>query len=430
MRIYVHIGLEQVGAARLQNVLAAKRDQMIGKGVLFARSPGNKNHTRLFMAVTDPDHIDPLRYNRGYITAEKQAVLRDALTADLAREVVQHSPETLILSCSQLGASLARTSELERLRAMLLPLSNDIRIVAHVDEQGRLLARHYADQVMEGRATSLELEAEMAGTPDWWDDCLLDAHKIDPQAGQFLETQTPAFWLDYPRLVTHWEGVFGPGTVSLRPYDEALIYGEEATQELRAAFGISDAIGKAEPAHAPVQPSEAWLSRARQLNALLLRVLAGRKRILPRILWRRLINEIKIEGDALDPACLGEIAKTFEAANATLLTDHPALTADLFKRDRAKTPWSSEADPGNGYRASQYLLAFMYRIDKATQDERKAKATDLARLKQGTALADDAGHDAQESSLKVNGLSPVAERILPPLAKQNYEKLLTSSFKP
>ena len=59
MRIHLHIGLEQVGADRLQSVLASKRDQLISKGVLFARSPGNKNHTRLFMAVTDPDHIDP-----------------------------------------------------------------------------------------------------------------------------------------------------------------------------------------------------------------------------------------------------------------------------------------------------------------------------------------------------------------------------------
>jgi len=65
MRIYLHIGLEQVGADRLQSVLAAKRDQLASKGVLFARAPGNKNHTRLFMAVKDPAHIDPRRFNRG-----------------------------------------------------------------------------------------------------------------------------------------------------------------------------------------------------------------------------------------------------------------------------------------------------------------------------------------------------------------------------
>ena len=141
MRIWLHIGLEHVGAARLQAVLADKRDGMISKGVLFARAPGNKNHTRLYMAVTDPDHIDPLRYNRGYITAEKQKVLRDALVGDLRKEIATFAPDDLILSASQLGVSLSRRSELERLHAIVSEFSQDIRIVAHVDEPAQLLTR-------------------------------------------------------------------------------------------------------------------------------------------------------------------------------------------------------------------------------------------------------------------------------------------------
>ena len=66
MRIHLHIGLEQVGADRLQSVMADKREQMLAKGYLFPRSLGPKNHTRLYMAVTDPAHVDPLRYNRGF----------------------------------------------------------------------------------------------------------------------------------------------------------------------------------------------------------------------------------------------------------------------------------------------------------------------------------------------------------------------------
>ena len=40
---------------------------------------------------------------------------------------------------------------------------------------GRILARHYAAQVLEGRAAPLDLEFELAGSTDWWDDALLDA---------------------------------------------------------------------------------------------------------------------------------------------------------------------------------------------------------------------------------------------------------------
>lgn len=155
MRIHLHIGLEQVGADRLQNVLAAKRDQLITKGVLYARSPGNKNHTRLYMAATEAAHVDPLRYNRGYITGDKQKVLHDTVATDLAKEVAQFSPDHLILSASQLGVSLVSKSELERLKALLSPLSNDIRIIAHLDEPAHLLARHYREQIMEGRGAAL-----------------------------------------------------------------------------------------------------------------------------------------------------------------------------------------------------------------------------------------------------------------------------------
>ena len=73
MRIYLHIGLHKAGSERLQAVLADKRDQLLARGVMVPRAAGPKNHTRLFMAVTDPDHVDPLRYNRGFIGTAKQA---------------------------------------------------------------------------------------------------------------------------------------------------------------------------------------------------------------------------------------------------------------------------------------------------------------------------------------------------------------------
>ncbi|MDQ2088372.1 glycosyltransferase family 2 protein [Marimonas arenosa] len=430
MKLFLHIGLEQVGTDRLQQVLDAKREGLLSKGVLFPRTPGSKNHTRLFMAVTDPDHVDPLRFNRGFITPASQAGLREQLTAGLRREVETHSPEQLILSASQLGASLARESELERLHALLAPFSDDIRIVAHVDEPGRVLARHYAAQVMEGRAALLDLEIDLAGSADWWDDALLDAHRIDPQAGQFLETQAPPFWLDYTRLVAHWESVFGAGAVTLRPYDETLFCGSEATDELRQAFDIEANIGRADPAPLSLQPSAAWVARARQLNELLLKVLAARKRILPRPLWRKFLAELEIGGDPIAPGALSEISRSFEPALKALCASHPALSEASLKRDRALKPWQ-EADPGNGYRASQYLLSFMWRIDKATREERKAK---LAALKELDSQTDKPEPNTPGVAPPVapagDGLSDTARFILPALAKQNFAKLRHSSFAP
>lgn len=427
MRVFLHIGLQHVGADRLQKVLADKREQLRSKGVLFPRAPGPRNHTRLFMVATDPDHVDPLRFNRGYITAEKQTVLRNTLIADLKREVDHVRPDTLILSASQLGVSLNRVSELERLKDMLAPLGDDIRVVAHVDQQSRLLARHYAEQVMEGRAEPLSRELELASGRDWWGDCLKLAPAIDPQAGIFEETQGAPFWLDYKALVGFWEQVFGAGSVELRPYDTERFAGEAVTEELRAAFGIEETIGKAMPAGEPDQPSAAWVARGRQLNELLLRLLANRKRILPRKLWRNFMNEIAIEGSPVDPGSLSAVSERFAADTEDLVAAHPALRGDVLQTPPAASAWS-EADPERGYRASQYLLAFLFRIDKATREERKTKAADLARINGSGPPA--ARAPASAPPRETGELSPAARKLMPPLAVQNFEKLKTSSFAP
>ncbi|NRB05190.1 MAG: glycosyltransferase family 2 protein [Rhodobacteraceae bacterium] len=417
MRIWLHIGLEHVGAARLQAVLADKRDGMISKGVLFARAPGNKNHTRLYMAVTDPDHIDPLRFNRGYITAEKQKVLRDALVGDLRKEIATFAPDDLILSASQLGVSLSRRSELERLHAIVSEFSQDIRIVAHVDEPAQLLTRAYGEAVFEGRAVSLEQELGLASSESWWAASLANMPRPDPQAGIFQETQGAPFWLDYAALQSFWEDVFGAGSFRFRAYDEDLFYSETVTQELREAFGISANIGKARSAAPPTPPSAAWLARGRQFNALILQVLKSRKRILPRQLWHQFMGEMQVDGPPTDPASLSAVSKVFKARNAQIAKDH-GLPANLFKAPRAKKAWT-EADPTFGFRASQYLLQFMWRIDKATREARTTKTADLASLN---------GHSPPP--IEDDGVSEAARAIMPPLAVQNFEKLKTSSFAP
>ncbi len=418
MRIYLHIGPQFMGASRLHQVLDAQRAQLKDKGILYPRSPGSKNHTRLYMAVSDPDHIDPLRFNRGFIAPHKQDALYDMLGRTLAQDVEKDRPGTLILAAEQLGSSLHRRSELERLRALLAPLSEDIRIIAHVDDPARALARIYAGQVMEGRAAPLSRELELARAGrDWWTESLAAAPASDPAGGQFLETQAPPFWLDYAALVRFWDSVFGEGSVTLRAYDPARFYGDEARDELRAAFGIGAALDRADPAPAPPAPSAASLARARQLNELLVRVLEHRKRILPRPLWRSFLDEVAIDGPPLVPGALAPVSARFAADIAALTAAHPALSGDSLRPDAPQPDWQ-EADPERGYRASQYLLSFMDRIDKASKAERDQKQADLAQV------------DGTEPAGNPGGLSAAARRVMPPLAVEKFEHLKTSPYAP
>lgn len=416
MRIFLHIGPESMGADRIQETLDDKRDNLISRGILFPKSLGPKNHTRLFMAMTDTDHIDVLRFNRGFITAEKQTLLRDKITQELANEIARHAPHTLILSASQLGSSIHRRSELERIYAFLSRQSSDIRVVVHVEEQSKVLARHYAHQVQMGRTSSLATELGLAESEEWWADALALAPEINPSNAQFAEIQAPPFWLDYSAMVANWESVFGQDSVELRAYDEALFNSASLTDEIAEAFDVEGVFGKAIPARHREPPSAAALTRARQLNVELIK-LTKLGKIIPRKLWNNLIKDVSIEGTPIDAGSLSQISATFSEQNAELVKKYPALTDKAMSPPLAGDGWK-EADPKFGYRPTQYLLSFMRRINRTTAEE-KEKARDLDNVdKKKTGGVED------------DGLTATAREIMPDLAKKNFQMLKTSSFKP
>lgn len=417
MRITLHIGPESMGADRIQEVLSDKADNLLGRGVLFPKSLGPKNHTRLFMAMTDPEHVDILRFNRGFITAQKQQLLRGKIAQDLANEIARTAPQHVIITASQL-CSLTSPTEMARLKSFLTRYTDDIRILAYVDEQSKVLARHYQKQVMEGRTSSLATELGLAETDDWWDDALALRPAAIPAHAQFAEVQTPAHWLDYTRLVKHWQDTFGEGAVQLRTYNEQLFNSASLTDEICEAFDIDANIGKATPTRADQPAPEAFLSRARRLNSELVK-LTKLGRIIPRKLWRTLIGEVRIEGPPLDPGSLSMISDTFAAQNAQLRKDYPALARDTFAPPAPADDWK-EADPKFGFRATQYLMSFMHRINKTTKEE-KQKAADLAQANSNQVQEDDTPSD---------GLTPTARELMPDLAKKNFAMLQTSNFRP
>jgi hypothetical protein len=442
IRIYVHIGPDGQSADRLQGVLHAKRDQLATKGVLYARSPGARNHTRLFMAVTDPDRVDSLRHARGYACPERQAALFSEVQTALLQEVTRHAPQCLILSAHQLGTAVTAPSEIARLHDLLKPLGGDIRIVAHLDDPARMLLRRYAAQLMEGRFRDIGLELDCLAAPSFWEAALATSPLPDPDNGQFGEVQGACFWLDYRRLVTEWEAVFGQGKVRLRSLDPANLYSELAVQEIRAAFDIDAALGKAEPAALPAQPSAAWLSRMRRFNTVAALYAARTGTAIPRPLLRRFLAEIKVHGDPVQAGALSAVSRRFEKDIAALCREHPGLDPALMKRDRKLADWQ-EADPSRGFRATQYLTAFRWRIQQAAKADAKAQAETGQRQPdagQDTNRTTPGGKTAAQaiaspvppmpSPAPAGALSPAAQRLMPPLAKQNFAKLQKSIFAP
>ncbi|MFZ7089776.1 glycosyltransferase family 2 protein [Primorskyibacter sp. 2E233] len=409
MRIFLHIGPDGPSSDRMQRIMDAKRGQLARKGVLYPRSPGARNHTRIFMAVSDPENVDSLRLNRGFAEPEKQAALREDVARALMDEVKASEAQTLILSCHQFGSALVTHSELLRLRDLLSPISGDITVVAHLDDPARMLVRRYAAQLFEGRSAPLDLELGLLEADDFRAAALATRPETNQQSGQFGEVQGACFWLDFKGLQHAWEAVFGAGSVRFRSLDQDRLDRESATEELRESFDIAKRIGKAEPEPVPGLPPAAWMTRCRMFNEVLLRLLQVRDMSVSRPLWRKLLGEIKVHGTPIPAGSLSAVSDRFRADIEDLCKTHPGLKMPQLKPDTPCPPWV-EADPLMGFRATQYLAAVDWRLKQAHKVE---QAPDPKIVKQ----IDDS-------------LSPAARQFLPARAKQNFAQIRTSVFAP
>ncbi|MFY0622580.1 MAG: glycosyltransferase family 2 protein [Pelagimonas sp.] len=425
MRIFLHIGPDAHATDRLQRVLDSKRDILTQNGVLYPTAPGPRNHTRLYLACSDPDNIDSIRFHRGVISGDRQNILAERVLTQLKTEIQDTAPDSLILTAPQFGNGLASPTELARLQALLAQISTDIRIVAHIDDPARMLVKRYALQTTQGRAETLDVELNcLSGS--FWDRALASTPAADPASGFFPDLQGANFWIDFKRLEQEWSAAFGPGSVVFRSLDPNHIWSPHATDELRDSFDPDFPLGPAEEARLPKLPSEAWVARCRQFNDVVVRMLAGEKMILERPLWRKLLQELRIGGRPIDAGGLGKLSSFFANDIVDLCQRHGGLNPDLMRANAQIEDWT-EADTRNGFRATQYLLAFKWRINQAARETLSQQGQD-----------DTTEHAPNQPDVPDNltletvdaALSPVAQKALPAVAKASFIKLQNSPFAP
>lgn len=396
MRIIVHIGLPECGAERLQSALGQLRPELLRKGVLYSSAAGRSNHSRLYMAVSDPDRSDPLRHARGFAPPPAQEKLRRDLAQELQAEAARHPGARVILFSAPQLATLPHAAEVERLLSLLSPLSGDITILAHLDDQARTLARFYAEALRHGRLASLRQELSLATSGAPWAETALAGWGPAQRGHDCPEIQGIPHWLDYPALVSRWQQVFGTDKVILRPHDRT---GAAIPDQLCALLGLKALRKKIEAPPAELPASAVTLARWRQLNAVLAKVLAT-GRTVPRPLWRGLLAEASLPGPPVADGALAALSRRFQPENRALIAAFPDL-ADCLQPDEPQPPWT-EPDPAFGFRATQYVATILPALTEA-------------------ATAKPPEHP---------GLTPAAEHLLSDKAKEILASLKGNRFAP
>ncbi|MCC1493448.1 glycosyltransferase family 2 protein [Cognatishimia sp. F0-27] len=410
MQIQILIGPDAGLCQAVQQVLADKRNRLAAEGILVPRGLGTRNHTALFLAMTDSDAVDALRFHRGYASTDAQAALRADIRTRLHKAVSKAQPQSMILAAHQLGTGLITQEELHRLHAFLRPFSRDIRIRCLVDDPARMLLARYAAQLLDGRLRGLSLELSLLDAPNFRQAALNTRPARAPWPGLFPEIQSANAWLDTKGLVRFWESVFGRGAVTVHSCPSDAFCGDKATQTVRQLFGIDANIGKTQVDPQPAIPGPQTLSRWRRFNPLFLSYQALQGGVLPRADARNFYAEMRLPEPPADAGALHAVSERFAADLAALAVTHPGLSLADIAPEPPAASWQ-ESDPGFGFRPTQYLCAFQGRLDRAL----RAARADRAPRKPGK---------------PAQTLSETAEALLPARAKTRFASLLGSRFEP
>jgi len=344
MRVVLFIGLPHCGLDDLQSDLFEGREALLARGLLVPRFGRKRSHSRLYMAVSDPDRPDPLRQSRGLRAADMQARLRESVRDDL-RAAVERNPEAgcMVLCAAQL-ATLPLRTELERLRDLLAVVSTKVSIVLTVEEQARHLLRHYAHAVQNGRSAPLARELDLARSDaDWFEAAVAGWTAAEARPGQFPEVFGLPHWLDFARLVARWQEVFGAQSVTV--VDRAAVRPDAGCRV--AALAPFPGGGGAWPVqHAAATRTrdlpEGELARWRAVNAALL-ARAGGEVFLSRGYAtgvRPLVTREGREVPLLPRAgSLSAISARFAAGNRALCAAHPTLPPAALRPDAPVPEW-------------------------------------------------------------------------------------------
>ncbi len=151
MKILLHIGGEKTGTTALQNHLAANREYLLDKRVLYPRTLGERNHVKAYVFAAEAA-VDELTGQLDVIDDASRARFRNEIARDLKREVEAAQPDLLIVSNEHLSSRLRAKNEIARLIELLRSTGDvgEIEVLYYARSQVELLPSLYSTFVKAG----------------------------------------------------------------------------------------------------------------------------------------------------------------------------------------------------------------------------------------------------------------------------------------
>ncbi len=207
-RAIIHVGTEKTGTTSLQSVLGEHRDWLRENGILFPKSPGKLNHTRLVAAAEDDGVIDNIKAHVMASRHETAMQMRRSFRADLKRELESGDPwHTLVLSSELIHSRLHTPSEIKRLMSFILGSVDRITILAVLRRQDKLAVSRFSTAIRAGHK----------GFNDVFDDIAEHAYFRLPTRRDVSDFN---HYYDYTSLVDRFAPFVDDANIELRLYQD------------------------------------------------------------------------------------------------------------------------------------------------------------------------------------------------------------------
>jgi tetratricopeptide (TPR) repeat protein len=211
----LHIGHSKTGSTSIQNAMAAHRDALAERGVIYPKTPGWSNHALIPASAAPP----PLRergihpaFWGGLPPGDRIERFLDEFPAEM-----RDLPETarlVVLSSEQCVYILPDVASIHRLKAFLEPLFSRIRIVVYLRRQDTHFASAYTQKLRDGIVETPRLPDEGAERSEY----------------------------DYAGLLWRWAKVFGVEAVVPRLFDRAELVGGDVIDDVLSLCGADGAV--------------------------------------------------------------------------------------------------------------------------------------------------------------------------------------------
>lgn len=162
-RAIIHVGHEKTGTKSIQNFLIANNQSLKREGIIFPKSLGSGNHTRLVAAMLDLGVVDNIKAH--ILANEKitESQLRRSIRRDFLAELsVEKNWHTLVISSELITSRLHRSTEIRRLVDLVRPHVDCVNFVLYLRRQDQLAVSRFSSAIRAGHQSFFGIFSDLS----------------------------------------------------------------------------------------------------------------------------------------------------------------------------------------------------------------------------------------------------------------------------